>query len=101
MASRLRLHEVLCETLGSRNVYFNPPASIKMQYPAIVYNRKRIDNKHADNSVYIQNDAYEVTVIDYDVDSEIVERVSKLQKCSFNTNFKSDNLDHNVFTLYY
>lgn len=101
MASRLKLHEILCEVLGSRNVYFNPPASLKMQYPAIVYNRKRIDNEHADNSVYIRNCAYELTVIDLDVDSEIVERVSKLPMCSFDRNFKSDNLDHNTFTLYY
>ena len=101
MASRLKLHEDLCGILGSRNVYFNPPASVKMQYPAIVYNRKDIVNKHANNGVYIQDDAYEVTVIDYDVESETVEKVSRLPRCSFDRNFKSDNLDHNVFTLYY
>ena len=101
MASRLKLHEVLCEILGSRNVYFNPPESVKLRYPAIVYNRKRIDNTYANNGVYTQSDAYEVTVIDYDVESEIVEKVSKLPMCSFDRNFKSDNLDHNVFTLYY
>ena len=101
MAGRLNLHEVLCETLGSRNVYFNPPASVKMQYPAIVYNRKRIENTYANNGVYIQSDAYEITVIDYDVDSDIVRRVSLLPKCSFDRNFKSDNLDHNTFTIFY
>lgn len=101
MASRLKLHEDLCEILGSRNVYFNPPSSLKMKYPAIVYNRKNIDNKHANNCVYIQSNAYEVTVIDGNVESEIVTKVSRLPKCSFDRNFKSDNLDHNVFTLYY
>lgn len=100
MGSRLKLHEVLCEVLGSRNVYFNPPSSVKMKYPAIVYNRKKIDNKHANNGVYIQSDVYEVTVIDRDVESEVVARVSKLPLCSFDRNYKSDELDHNVFTLY-
>ena len=101
MASRLKLHEILCGILGNRNAYFNPPTSVKIQYPAIVYNRKRIDNTHADDGVYIQSDAYEVTVIDHDVDSEIVTKVSKLPMCAFDRNYKSDNLDHNVFTLYY
>lgn len=100
MASRLKLHEVLCEVLGSRNVYFNPPSSVKMKYPAIVYNRKHIDNKHANNGVYIQSEVYEVTVIVSDVESEIVEKVSKLPLCSFDRNFKSNELDHNVFTIY-
>ena len=101
MASRLELHEVLCEILGSRNVYFNPPSSLQMKYPAIIYNRKNINNKHANNSVYIQSDAYEVTVIDGNVESEVVRNISKLPMCSFDRNYKSDNLDHNVFTIYY
>ena len=100
MASRLELHEVLCEVLGSRNVYFNPPSSVKMKYPAIVYNRKNIENTHADNGVYIQSDVYEATVIDSDVESEAVTKMSKLPKCRFDRNFKSDELDHNVFTIY-
>ena len=32
MASRLKLQTMLEEILGSRNVYFNPPESVKMKY---------------------------------------------------------------------
>ena len=46
---RLALHELLCEKLGSRNVYFQPPESIKMKYPAIVYSRNRIENTSAED----------------------------------------------------
>lgn len=101
MASRLELHELLCEVLGSRYVYFQPPSSIKMVYPAIVYSRNEIGNKFADDSVYKQSWRYTVTVIDEDPDSEIVERMSKLPKCKFDRNFTSDNLNHDVFTIYY
>lgn len=101
MASRLELHELLCEVLGSRHVFFQPPSSIKMVYPAIVYSRNEIDNVFADNSVYKQSWRYTVTVIDEDPDSEIVERMSKLPKCKFDRNFTSDNLNHDVFTIYY
>lgn len=101
MSRRLELHEILCDILGSRNVYFQPPASVKMQYPAIVYSRETIRNEFADNSVYRQGTAYQVTVIDKNPDSEIVYRVSKLPTCRFNRHFTSDNLNHDVFVLYY
>lgn len=101
MHRREELHEILCEALGSRNVYFQPPESIKMQYPAIVYSRDDIDNNFANNSVYMQSLAYSVTVIDSDPDSEVVDRVSKLPRCQYDRHYKSDNLNHDVFTIYY
>lgn len=100
MASRLQLHEVFCTILGSRNVYYQPPASVRMQYPAIVYSRKNIENVHANNGVYLQSPAYEVTVIDYDPDSKIVDDISKLPLCRFDRHFTSENLNHDVFTIY-
>ena len=101
MVRRLKLHEVLCEVLGSKSVYYNPPESVKMNYPAIVYSRKTIDNLYADSSVYGQSCAYEITVIDGDPDSEIVGKVSRLPTCRFDRHFVSDNLNHDTFTLYF
>lgn len=99
--SRLDLHEELCDILGSRNVYFQPPESLKMKYPAIVYSRDNIDNKFADDNVYMQACRYRVTVVDANPDSEIVERVSKMPSCAFNRHYAASNLNHDVFTLYY
>ena len=101
MVRRLKLHEVLCEVLGTRSVYYNPPESVRINYPAIVYSRKDIDNIHADDSVYGQTRVYEVTVIDEDPDSEIVGKVSRLPSCRFDRHFVSDNLNHDTFTLYF
>ena len=101
MASRLELQTMLEDILGSRNVYFQPPASIKMQYPAIVYSRSNIDNTNADDAMYTQNRSYEVTVIDANSDSSIVDRLSRIPKCRFDRHFSSDNLNHDVFTLYF
>lgn len=101
MEKRLKLQTVLEELLGSRNVYFQPPESMKLNYPAIVYCLSDIDNTFANNLVYKQNLAYELTVIDKDPDSEIVMKVSKLPTCRFNRHFKSDNLNHYVFIIYY
>lgn len=101
MASRLKLQTELEELLGTKNVYYSPPASLKMQYPAIVYSRSDIDNAHANNSVYKQEYAYEIIVIDRNPDSEIVKKVSRLPRCRFNRHYPSDNLNHDVFTIYY
>ena len=100
MPSRLNLQTKLEEILGSRNVYFQPPSSVKMQYPAIVYSRNNIENRSANNSVYMQSPSYEVIVIDKNPDSEIVEKISALPLCRFDRHYTSDNLNHDVFTIY-
>ena len=101
MASRLNLQTELETILGSRNVYYQPPESVKMKYPAIVYSRKNIDNIFADDTVYTQNHAYELTVIDPNPDSEIVMKVSRLPAFTFDRHYTADNLNHDVFRLYY
>lgn len=101
MGSRLELHDILCDVLGSEHVYFQPPASVQMIYPAIVYSRKNIESNFADNSVYKQNHAYELTVIYEDPDSDISVSISQLPLCRFDRHYTADNLNHDSFTLYY
>lgn len=101
MGSRLELHELLCGILGSRNVYYQPPATTKMQYPAIVYSRSDIVNEHANNNPYIQSLEYELTVIDRNPDSEYVKKISRLPLCAFDRHYTADNLNHDVFRIYY
>lgn len=101
MDRRLELHKILCDVLGSREVYYQSPESMRMSYPAIVYSRSDIVNEFADNNVYMQSHEYEVIVMDYNPDSKIVDAVSKLPTARFNRHYASDNLNHDVFTLIY
>ena len=101
MVSREDLQTMLENLIGSRNVYFDPPQSVRMKYPAIVYSRNGIDNLHANNLVYGQFNSYSLTVIDEHPDGELYRKVSKLPRCKWNRHFKSDNLNHDEFTLYY
>lgn len=101
MGTRLELQGLLEMILGSRSVYYQPPASLNMKYPAIVYSRDDIENIHANNRVYNQTVAYQVTVIDKNPDSEYVKKVSMLPLCSFDRHYVADNLNHDVFTLYF
>jgi len=100
MASELKLREIFYEILKNKNVYFQPPASVKMKYPAIVYSRKSIDNRHANNGVYLQSFGYEATVIDYEPDNEYVLKMSQLPNCKWDRHYESDGLNHDVFTIF-
>ncbi len=75
MAQRLELQVLLVSLLGSSNVYFQPPPTVKMQYPCIIYKRDRINADFADNKPYKHKRRYQVTVIDLDPDSIIHEKV--------------------------
>ena len=101
MGRRLELHEILCEALGSRQVYYQPPATVRMKYPAIVYSREDIDNDFADDLVYRQSHSYLVTVVGHDPDSEIIDRVSRLRSCRYNRHYVADNLNHDAFIINY
>lgn len=101
MASRLKLHEELCTLLGTRNVYFQPPSSVKMKYPAIVYSLDAFENRHANDAIYTTNTRYSLTYIDADPESGKVKELLKLPHCRFNRFYTADNLNHYTYTLYY
>lgn len=102
MASRLELHTLLGEILGDpKRVYFQPPASKMMVYPAIVYERDNMNSTFADNKPYRHVKRYQVTVIDRDPDSEIPDKIAALPLSGFLRHFASDSLNHDIFSLYF
>lgn len=101
MATRLELQSKLEELLGSRNVYYQPPESVKMEYPAITYSKTNIPVIYANGSVYSKNTCYEIIVIDKKPDNEVVNKLLELPYCSYDRQYKADNLNHDVLTLYY
>ena len=50
MASRLELQKLLEMLLGNKNVYYQPPASLSISYPCVIYSRDRIDKDNADDT---------------------------------------------------
>ena len=47
MPNRMKLQEIFRNIIGSNQVYYQAPESIKMQYPAIVYHRIDLHVNHA------------------------------------------------------
>lgn len=101
MAPRLDLQQALRTILGSDNVYFQPPASVTLQYPCIIYQRDFANTQFAGNRPYRYMKRYVVTVIDRDPDSLIPDKVAALPMCIFNRFYAADNLNHDVFNLFF
>ena len=101
MASRLDLQHKLEELNENRNVYFQPPSNSQMNYPAIKYEIDRIETKFANDSSYIRNKRYIITVISKNAKPEIIDKLLDLPMCTFDRSYQSDNLNHFVFTIYW
>lgn len=101
MAPRLDLQTLLEAVLESDAVYFQPPNNITLRYPCIVYQRSGIDIRHADNNPYKHLVRYTVTLIHRNPDNDVVDRLANLSHCSYDRFFTANNLNHDVFTIYF
>ena len=97
MVSRQGLSTVL-KTI-SDNVYLQPPPNSQMTYPCIVYRLNDIDIVHAGNKPYKHKKRWELTVIDVNPDSELIEEVKMIPTCQFDRFFVNDGLNHFVFRV--
>ena len=101
MATRLELQSKLETMLGSRNVYYQPPESLKMEYPAIRYSRSDISSRKADNTNYSNFNLYEIIVIDKKPDNDVIQKILELPLASFDRHYVANNLNHDVIRLYF
>lgn len=108
MGQRVKLQQILEEILGSKNVYYSgskgcnqSPENVRMNYPAIRYSKEGIDSKFANNSKYINTKRYQITLIDRRPDNSAIDKILNLPLSSYDRHFISDNLHHDVITIYY
>lgn len=97
------LYDVLKDIIGDDgNVYFQPPENLKIKYPCIVFERNDAYIVRADNNPYIVTKRYTVTLITKTADNDIyLDKLLQLPMCSFDRQFITDNLVHEVFNIYY
>jgi hypothetical protein len=96
---RLELQDLL-EAITPK-VYFQPPPNVKLEYPCIIYERDYAQTEFADNAPYRRTKRYIVTVVTKDPDSDIPDKVARLRMCLFNRFYTADNLNHDVFNLFF
>lgn len=99
MDRRLQLHQLLKAI--TPNVYFTPDSNVKMSYPCIVYQRDAAETTHADNDVYSYMKRYQITVIDRNSDSDIPDKVAHLPRTRFDRFFASEQLNHDIFNIFF
>lgn len=100
MKTRIELQAMLEEVMESENVYFQPPASLRIDYPCIVYSINRVDNTYANNKIYKQDYFYELILVDSNPDSKYFKKLCEIPQCRFRNFYISDNLNHFVFNMY-
>ena len=99
--TRVDLHELLVETLGCKNVYFQPPETMKIKYPCIVYELEDITPVFADDKPYLLHDSYQVTLMHRDPDNPIKDKLANLPGVRFSRYFSADNINHYIYIMYY
>lgn len=56
-----------------KNVYYAPPANIKMEFPCVIYFLQHTNSLYAENDRHLVKYSYRLTVIDKDPDSKILD----------------------------
>ena len=101
-SKRVELGSILKTLVGNSNVYFQPPETIKLSYPCVIYNLDGVNQSHANDYVYKYDKRYIVTFISKDPDNTYFESlISAMKHVRFDRRFIADNLYHDVFTVYY
>lgn len=103
--NRIEFHNVLLTLFGTDlpqgHLYFQPPENIQIEYPAVIYSRNNIKNNSADDLVYSQGTEYQVTVVDKNPDSVLVNKLSKFPTSRYSRHFSTTNINHDVFIILY
>lgn len=99
--SRRELDAVLRQTLGSSNVYYQPPASVKMAVPCIRYQLNKLKDIRANNNFYNGFHEYQVIYVTRSPEDPMTDTLLALPLCRFERTYISDNLYYYVYTIYH
>jgi len=99
MKKREDLHKLL--KTYCPNVYYQPPESLKLKYPCIIYAREKLTTQKADNSKYLIHCSYSMRYVSKEPDDPTVTELLLLPFCEHSRHYVADNLHHDSFTIYY
>ena len=100
MGTRLELHEELLKFVP--NVYFQPPTSMQIKYPCVIYAKSDKDVVYANDTKYRSIQLYDLTLIEQKPDTDIADRIfTHFGYCDITQYYVADNLNHTKLNLYY
>jgi len=101
MGNRLQLQQIFEDILGVVAVYFQPPETLQLQYPCIVYSKSKPNTIYADDNPYRHHAMYQATIIDSNPDSLIPAYVAAMPLSAYDRHYTRDNLHHDVYNVYF
>lgn len=102
MRTRLDFHQLLIDSAPTaKKVYFQPPESVKLVYPCIIYSLEAGENWNADDMKYVNMHRYSVMAIDRNPDSSLLNELSSIQYSELDRTYTADGLNHFVFRVYF
>ncbi len=99
--TRVELDRILRTTLGTTNVYFDPPESFKLKYPCIVYSLEGHNEVFADDSRYYNMKRYLINYITRDADDPMADTLDELKYCRLSRAYMADGLFHYAYEIYF
>lgn len=101
MDSRPNLQTML-ETLSDElHVYFQPPTSTKIIYPAIVYFRNSFSAFRGDNISYGLFPSYTITLKSRNPEDPILKKLLSLPYITYDRHYVVNNIHNDVLTIFY
>lgn len=97
--TRIEFDSLLRSTLGSTNVYYDPPESFKLKYPCIVYTDSGRIVLHADSGTYIKYRRYTINYLTKDADDPMVDTIEELPYCRMRTPYTAANVFHHPYDI--
>lgn len=94
MDDRMKLQDELQSIMGDSMVCYQPPESVKLSYPCVVYMLDNVVAYHADDRAYRRTNRYSVTLMTKNPVPDELEQLLDLQGASFDRHFVSDNIHH-------
>ena len=101
MSNRLGFRAYLKRHVTVKNLYFQPPESEKLKYPCIIYSRDSSWDRWGDNGKYLKYKGYNIIYVSRTPDDSAVDALESLPFCSYSRHYVADNLNHDVFELYF
>lgn len=74
---------------------------MQISYPAIVYEMDRADTKFADDLPFSVTKQYSVQLISQNPDEILFDALAALPMCAHERHFVADNLNHEVFNIFF
>lgn len=102
MATRIELDKKLRAYYNPARVFYQPPESVKLTYPCVLYWLDSYEQRFADDKTYLGKCRYHLRFITKDPDDErILGVLSHLQLIKLDNFYTADNLNHYDYTVYF